>query len=192
MTFTFRANMRFTSCTRTAMDPVIYEPLDDNQTWKRWERTMKGEQTVVAGTILVAWEEASKRQRNLARTLDQLLDERPFLQVDLFDDLFQRLRRQDSEEPDAQGILVMVETPEPWQAEGKPTRHCSIDWLDSIEVERQEDVQVTVDRMLERLDFHEQILAIRTFLINTEDGGYTELAYEIPIPAEFQPQLQTA
>ena len=186
MAFTFRALMRFTSCRTSAMDPVIYEPLDNNQTWKRWERTMKGEVTVASGQILIAWEMATDRQKNLARMLDQLLDERPFLNVDQFDGIYNRIRRTDPKNPEATGILVMVVTPETWQAEGKPSRQCSIDWLDSSEVETQEDVEDTVNRMLDRLSFYREILESNTFLFNTEEGGFTELAYEIPIPGELQ------
>lgn len=186
MAFTFKAHMRFTSCRTSALDPVIYEPLDDNHTWKRWERTMKGEVTVPSGNILIDWNEATDRQKNLARMLDQLLDERPFLKVDQFDGIYSRIRRNDPQNPEPIGVLLMVVTPEPWQVEGKPSRQCSIDWLDVSEAETQQDVESAAGEMLDRLSFYEQILEINTFLFNTEEGGFTELAYEIQVPGELQ------
>lgn len=187
----FNASIRFTSCQLCALDPLIYKPLSEN-TWKRWERTMKGEITFPSGTALVAWNDASDSQRNLARLLDQLMDRRPFLQVDQFDGIYRKLKRTEPEDPEAQGILVVVVTPEPWQIEGRPSRNCSIDWLDSSMVESQKDVQAAIDNMLERLNFYDRILEIQTHLFNTEQQGMTELAYEIPIPAEFRTQPQPA
>lgn len=180
------ASIRFTSSVSAAFDPVIYEELTD-RSWKRFERTMRGEKTVVSGHILHRWETATGRQHNLARTLDRLLDERPFLQVDLFEGIYRQLSEVNPTEPAPQGVLVMVVTPEPWQHQDRPSRQCSIDWRDATDIQTKTDVQTVADTMLDRLSFYPQILEIRTYLIDTEEGGITELAYEIPLPDGLQP-----
>ena len=81
----------------------------------------------------------------------------------------------------------MVVTPEPWQRPDTPSRQCSIDWRDATSIQTKRDVQTVADRMLDRLSFYPQILEIRTYLIDTEEGGSAELAYEIPLPDDLQP-----
>ncbi|MBN8867324.1 MAG: hypothetical protein J0H98_07205 [Solirubrobacterales bacterium] len=186
MGLTHRASLSFAGCRRVAARPVVYEPLDDNNTtWKRFERTMKGETRFPGGPPFVPWDEATPRQRCFANLLDRVLDHRPFLEVDLFDDIHRRLRANDMEPPETTGVLVLVVTPEPWQRDGIASRECSIGWLDSGEIESQQDIEVTVNTTLEEMSFHKPILEIKTFLFNTEEGDFTELAYEIPIPGEL-------
>lgn len=186
MAWTHKAGIRFTSA-RTAMDPVAYEPLDDNKTWRRLERTMKGEKTVASGNILIEWEKATARQRTLAQVLDRILDERPFLTVNQFDGIYKRLRSDEPKNPDQLGLLLIMVTPEPWQRKGKPSRSCSIDWIDGSQNQGQETVQTAIDQMLEDLSFHKEILEVRTMLINTDENWFTELDYVIPVPDEFAP-----
>lgn len=188
MAFLINATIRFTGCRSCAMDPITYPELETELgRWKRFERTMNGERKGPNGTYLTDWETASDRQKRLAGALDRLVDSRPFLNVGLFDGIYERFRHIDPVEPEPQGILIMVVIPEPWQRDGVPSRHCSIDWIDAGTVTGQTEIQQRVDLMLEDLSYIKEILEIRTYLIDTESGGTTELGYEIPIPGQLTP-----
>ena len=179
-----RAGIRFTSCRSSAFDPIFYDRLDDG-TWHRIERTMKGERTCPSGLFLKDWNKATHRQKTLVRSLDRLLDLHPYLDVGLFDGIYSQISRDSQDTLEATGTLLMVVTPEPWQREGVASRNCSIDWLNASQAETSSQIKKQTDVMVNDLAFYSEILEIRTFGVELENGGLFELAWEIPTPAQL-------
>lgn len=134
MTFQLRGSLAF-SFSKPTIDPVSYAPEDEDVVsgdWRRITRTMKGERTGAFMPYLLEWDKADAKARNLAELVDELADERRWMDVQMLPGLYKVLKHSERDPvkvPADVGVLVCVLPVDGWNPE-RPSNRMAIDWLD--------------------------------------------------------------
>lgn len=194
MTFQLNATLQFTF-SRPTTDPIVVKPQEDVTagTWRRFQRTMKGEFTGTFRPYLLAWDDAPPRTKTLAVVIDELADERRWHEVQVLTGLLDVVKpRGEGEQPEPPvevGVLVCCRHKDTWNRE-KPGKGASLNWLDgaiyaSDPSALKAGVEQTLGTVHDWMEFH----SIECFTVNTAMASLTPLEYDGPVPSTPAPAI---